>query len=103
MRMRAHTQARNLPSPEALSPNIEEGVVNRRPLQALFLLPQGGARPATGPGAISIKPTDYARGLVFSEISRLSAVAIGRPIGRGLTTKQIQDHTVIRPSFSPLR
>ena len=55
MRMRAHTQARNLPSPEALSPNIEEGVVNRRPLQALFLLPWGGALPATGPGAISNK------------------------------------------------
>ena len=94
---------RNLTSPKALILDIEEGAVNRRPLQELVLLRQGGARPDTGPGAISIKPTDYARGLVFSEISRLSAVAIGRPIGRGLTTKQIQDHTVIRPSFSPLR
>ena len=31
---------------------IEEGAVNRSPLQALFLLHRGGAWPATGPGAI---------------------------------------------------
>ena len=37
---RAHAHMRNLPSLEALSPDIEEGTLNRRPLQALFLLPQ---------------------------------------------------------------
>ena len=52
MHARAHEHARTLPNPEALGPEIEEGAVNRRPLQAFFLLPQGGARPATGPGAI---------------------------------------------------
>ena len=58
---RANAHARNLPNLEALSPEIEEGAVNPCPLKALFLLPRGGARPATVPGAISIKPTDYAR------------------------------------------
>ena len=52
MRTRLRTRARNLPIPNALSPDIEEGAVNRRPLQALFLLPWGGAPPATVPGAI---------------------------------------------------
>ena len=51
-RMRTHRHARTLPNPEALVPEIEEGAVNRRLLQALFLLPWGGARTATGPGAI---------------------------------------------------
>ena len=67
-RAHAHRHARTLPNPEALVPEIEEGAVNQLPLQALFLLPWGGARPATGLGAISINPTDYARGLVFYEI-----------------------------------
>ena len=53
MHVCTHAHARNLPSPEALSPEIEVGAVKRRPLQLLFLLPLGGARPATGPGAIS--------------------------------------------------
>ena len=47
-----HRHGRTLPNPEVLGPEIEEGAVNRRSLQALFLLPRGGARPATGPGAI---------------------------------------------------
>ena len=51
-RTRAHAQARTLPNPEALGPEIEKGAFKQRPLQALFLLPWGGARPATGPGAI---------------------------------------------------
>ena len=46
--MRVHT----LPNPEALGPDIEEGKVNLRPLQALFLFPWGGSEPATGSGAI---------------------------------------------------
>ena len=45
--MRAHRHAYTLPNPEALGPVIEEGAVNRRPLQALFLLLRGGASPAT--------------------------------------------------------
>ena len=49
---RAHGQARTLPNPAALGPEIEEGAVNRSPLQALLLLPRGDARPATGQGAI---------------------------------------------------
>ena len=49
---RAHSHAHTLPNTEALGPEIEEGAVNRRPLQALFLLPRGGARPAISPGAI---------------------------------------------------
>ena len=61
--MRAHAHVRNLPGPEAFSPETKDVAINRRPLQALSLLPRGGARPATGPGAISIKPTDYARGV----------------------------------------
>ena len=48
----AHAYVHTLPNPEALGPDIEEGVVNQRPLQALFLLPWGGAGPATVPGAI---------------------------------------------------
>ena len=52
MRARTHTGTRTLPNPEALGPEIEEDAVNRRPLKALFLLPWGGARPATGPGSI---------------------------------------------------
>ena len=48
----AHGHAGTLQNPEALVPEIEEGAVNRRLLQALFLLPWGGARTATGPGAI---------------------------------------------------
>ena len=46
-------RASNLPSPETLGPEIEEGAVNRRPLQALFLLPRGGTRPVTVRCAIS--------------------------------------------------
>ena len=49
---RAHRHAYTLPNPEALGPEIEEGAVNRRPLQALFPLPRGGAGSAAGPGAI---------------------------------------------------
>ena len=48
----AHRHERTNPNPETLGPDIEEGAVNRIPLQALFLLPWGGAGPATGPGAI---------------------------------------------------
>ena len=49
---RAKGHKLTLPNPAALGPYIEEGAVNRGPLQALFLLPWGGARPSTGPGAI---------------------------------------------------
>ena len=52
MRTRAYMHVHTLPNTEALGPEIEEGGVNRGPLQALFLLPRGGAGPATGPGAI---------------------------------------------------
>ena len=55
MRARTHRHARTLPNPEALGPEIEEGAVNRRPLQALFPLPRGGAGPAAGPGAILLQ------------------------------------------------
>ena len=51
-RMRAHVHARTFTNPGALGPDIKEVTVNRRPLQALLLLPWSGARPATGPGAI---------------------------------------------------
>ena len=68
LRACAHAHARNLSSPEALIPEIEEGMVNQRTLQALFVLTREGAWTATGLGAISINPTDYTRGLVFSEI-----------------------------------
>ena len=49
-----------------LGPDIEEGEVNRRPLQALSLLTWGDARSATVLCAISSQPMDYARGLVYS-------------------------------------
>ena len=49
------TRARTLPNQEALGPEIEEGAVNRRPLQVLFLLPQGGAGPATAPAPSSYR------------------------------------------------
>ena len=52
MRTRAHRHARTLPNPEALGPEIEEGALNGSSLQALLLLPRGGAGPATGPGSI---------------------------------------------------
>ena len=97
--MRAHSHARTLPNPEALGPEIEEGSVNRYPLQALFLLPWGGSRPATGPGAILIQPTDNVRGVGLPWKLRPSAVAIRRPIGHGLATKQRQDNIVRRLSF----
>ena len=53
--IRAHRHARTLPNPEALGPEIEKGAVNRRPLQALFPLPRGGAGSAAGPGAILLQ------------------------------------------------
>ena len=52
---RAHRHWRTLPNPEALGPEIEEGAVNRRPLQALFPLHRGGAGSAAGPGAILLQ------------------------------------------------
>ena len=55
MRARAHRHTRTLPNPEALGPYIEEGAVNQRPLQALFLLPRGGAGPATAPAPSSYR------------------------------------------------
>ena len=102
-RTRAHAQARNLPSPEALSPDIEKCAVNQHPLQALFLLPRGGSRTGTGPGTISIKPTDYTRGVGLLWNSRPLAVAIGRLIVHGSTKKRRRNHTVQRPYFSFLR
>ena len=67
MRARTHRQVRTLPNPEALGAEIEEGVVNRRPLQLLFPLPRGGARPSAGPGAILLQSTNYARVVISSE------------------------------------
>ena len=52
---RAYRHARTLKNPEALGPEIEEGAVNQRPLQALFPLPWGGAGSAAGPGAILLQ------------------------------------------------
>ena len=54
-RAHTHRHARTLPNPEALGPDIEEGAVNRRPLQALFPLPWGGAGSAAGTGAILLQ------------------------------------------------
>ena len=99
--MRAHSHARTLPNPESLGHEIEVGAVNRRPLQELFFLPQGGARPATNPGAILLQPTDYGRGVGLLQSLRLSDVAIGRLIGCGLEMKLRLDDTVRRPSFPP--
>ena len=62
-----HRHARTLPNTEALGPEIEEGAVNRRPLQELFPLPWGGARPAAGPGAILLQSTNYARVVISSK------------------------------------
>ena len=59
--MRAHLHARTLPNPSALGPEIEEVAVNRHPLEALFPLPWGGARPAAGPGAILLQSTYYVK------------------------------------------
>ena len=67
MRVRAHMHTRTLPNPEALGPEIEEGTVNQRPLQALFPLPEGGARPAAVPGAMLLQSTNYARVVISSE------------------------------------
>ena len=52
-RTRAHRQACTLPNPEALGPEIEEGAVNRRPLQALVLLHRGDDGPDTSPAPSS--------------------------------------------------
>ena len=60
-RAHAHRHARTLPNPEALGPEIEEGAVNRRPLQALFPLPRGGAGPAAGPSDILLQSTNSVR------------------------------------------
>ena len=54
-RAHTHRHARTLPNPEALGPEIEEGAVNRSPIQALFPLPWGGAGSAAGPGAIILQ------------------------------------------------
>ena len=67
MHARAHRHARTLPNPEALIPEIEEGAVNRRPLQALFPLPRGGAGPAAGPSAILLQSTNSVRVVRSSE------------------------------------
>ena len=99
--MRAHSHARTIPNTEALGPDIDEGAVNQLPLQATFLLPQGGALLATGPSAISLQPTDYVRGVGLLRMLRLSASAIRRPIGHGLATKQRWDNTVRRTSSPP--
>ena len=40
-RARANRHARTLPNPKAIGPEIEEGAVNQRPLQELFLLSSG--------------------------------------------------------------
>ena len=66
MRTRAHGHTRTLPNIEALGPEIEEGAGNQRPLQALFPLFRGGARPAASPGAILIQSTKYARVVISS-------------------------------------
>ena len=54
-RAHTHRHARTLPNTEALDPDIEEGAVNRRPLQALFPLPRGGSGSSAGPGAILLQ------------------------------------------------
>ena len=51
----AFRHARTLPNPEVIGPQIEEGVVNRRPLQALLLLSRGRAGPATAPAPYSYR------------------------------------------------
>ena len=66
-REKGGTHARTLPNPEALGPDIEEGAVNRRSLQALFPLPKGGAWPAAGPGAMLLQSTNYARVVISSK------------------------------------
>ena len=52
---------RTLPNTAALGPEIEEGAVNRHPLQVLIPLPRDGAWPAVGPGAILLQSTHYVR------------------------------------------
>ena len=52
--MRAHRHAHILPNPEELGPEIEESAIIQHPLQALFLLPWGGAGPAT-----ALSPSSY--------------------------------------------
>ena len=89
--MRAHRHARTLTNTEALVPEIEESAVNRRPLQALFLLLWGGAQPATGPGAIQLQITCYVGGVGHPKISSTPAVAIRRLIGHGEATSQRQE------------
>ena len=54
-RARARRQVCTLPNPEELGTDIEEGAVNQRPLQALLLLPRGGAGPATAPAPSSYR------------------------------------------------
>ena len=49
------TRTRTLPNLEVLVPEIEEGAVNRHPLQALFLSPQGGAGPLPAPAPSSYR------------------------------------------------
>ena len=59
-RARTHTRAhtRNLPSPEAFSPDIEEGAVNWRPLQVLFLLGEAhGPLPTRAPSRYNLRNT----------------------------------------------
>ena len=76
-------------------------LTDRRPLQASFLLPRGGACFATGPGSILIQHTDYARGLVSSTKIRPLAAAIGRPMGRSSMKAKPMHHPVGRPFPSP--
>ena len=102
MRTHAHTHTR-APNPGALGPEIEEGAVNRSPLKALLILPWGGSMPSAGPGAISLQPTEYIRGVGILQKLRLLAVAIRRPIGRGLATKGRRENTIRCTSSPPFR
>ena len=86
LRARARTHRRTFPNTESLGPDIEEGTIRRRPLQALFLLPQGSARPAAAPGTISLHPTDYVIGVGLLRKLRPLSVAIEHLIVRGLLT-----------------
>ena len=95
---RAHRHAPTLPNPEALGPEIEEGAVNQRPLQALLHLTRGGAGPAMAPA-----PSSYRLPTTLEGCQTNSNLQEQPPLGSAArsSVRKWQDKSK-RQSLSPL-
>ena len=97
LRARAHSHARNLQSPEALGPEIEEGAVNRRPPSGV-VPPSSGRRTARYHPVLHLEPAYVLRHRCFILLNiRPSTAAIGRP-DRPLFDDEVQTFVPSRPT-----